>query len=157
MEFLPSHPMGSTWDGGSLSHLSSQGSHLFILLQGRSGEETRRAWAQGHRQHQVSFHLYKDSLTPEHINTLNDRERSWDSRPAPPLRLPSPPLPSGPIFSVPSLSCLSPSVSCLFSLSFLLPLSPLCLVWCLPFLLPLSSPPVPFFLLPQSPQPLYTH
>lgn len=155
MEFLPSHPMGSTWDGGSLSHLSSQGSHLFILLQGRSGEETRRAWAQGHRQHQVSFHLYKDSLTPEHINTLNDRERSWDSRPAPPLRLPSPPLPSGPIFSVPSLSCLSPSVSCLFSLSFLLPLSPLCLVWCLPFLLPLSSPP--FFLLPQSPQPLYTH
>lgn len=137
MEFLPSHPLGSTREGRSPSHLSSQGSHLLLCSRRGVGRETQRAWAQGHQQHQVSFHLYKDSLTPEHVNTLNDRERRWDSRPAPPLRLPSPPLlsPLGPSSSssLPSLSYLSPSVSCLSFLSFLFS----------PSVLPLTYPCAP--------------
>lgn len=138
MGFLPSHPLGSTRDCGSLSHLSSQGSHFLLCSRGGVGRETRRAWVQGHQQHQVSFHLYKDSLTPEHINTLNDRERSWDSRPAPPLRLPSLPLPSGPIFFH-LLSSICPPLSPICTLSpfsFLFP--PLCLVLVSSFSSPLS-------------------
>lgn len=143
---------GQPRDGESRSHLRSQGSYLLFCSRGGVGRETRRAWAQGHQQHQVSCHLYKDSLTPEHINTLNDRERSWDSRPAPPLRLPSPPLPSGPIFFL----------FCAFSLLSALPLrSPSSFP-------PLSSPgvflsfspfslPAPSFLLPQFPQQPYAH
>ena len=57
------------------------------------GQGAWRACARGHHQHRISFHLCKDSLTPEHINILNDSERNWDSRrPAPPFpSCPSPP------------------------------------------------------------------
>lgn len=119
---------GQPRDGGSLSHRRSQGFYLLFCSRGGVGRETRRAWAQGHQQHQVSFHLYKDSLTPEHINTLNDRERSWDSRPAPPLLLPSPPLPSGPIFFLFFAFSLLSVPLCLLSVLPLLSLLPLYLV-----------------------------
>ena len=58
------------------------------------GQGAWRACARGHHQHRISFHLCKDSLTPEHINILNDSERNWDSRqPVPPSPL-APPLPT---------------------------------------------------------------
>lgn len=102
-----------------------------------------RAWAQGHK-HRVSFHLCKDSLTPEHINILNDSERSWDSRrpsPSPPPRLHlSCPLPSR--LTLPS--SFSPD-SCPLSPSHSLSprSSPLSLLHsCLPLSFPLPSSPL---------------
>lgn len=156
MGFLPSHPLGSTPGWREPEPSRTQGSYLLFCSRGGLGRETRRAWAQGHQQHQVSFHLYKDSLTPEHINTVNDRERSWDSRPAPPLRLPSPPLPSGPIFFLFCAFSLLSVPLCLLSVLPLLSLLPLYLVLVSSFS-PFSSPPALSFLLLQSPQQLYTH
>lgn len=55
-------------------------------VSGPGGQGAWRACARGHHQRRISFHLCKDSLTPEHINILNDSERNWDSRrPAPPF------------------------------------------------------------------------
>lgn len=126
-----------------------------IRLWGRGwGGETRRVWAQGHQQRQVSFYLCKDSLTPEPINTLMT-ERRWDSRPAPPPHLPSSPPPLW--AHLPPLPCLLSLLSvplCLLSGPPLL--SPSSSIWVLasffPFLSLLSFGSFSFFLRPQSPQ-----
>ena len=117
----------------------------------------------GRHQHQISFHLCEDSLTPEHINILNDRERSWDSRQ--PMAPSSSPYPSSPhsLFLLsflpyslppPSISLLSPS--CLSVSSFLSSFFLLCLAifpgFSFSFLSifsPLPSPPL--FFLSQDP------
>lgn len=115
----------TAWDGGVWAISALKAPTSYSALGEGVGRETRRAWAQGHQQHQVSFHLYKDSLTPEHINTLMT-ERHRDSRPAPRPRLPSPP---------PPLRAHLPPLLCLLSL--------------------LSVPPLlspPFFLLCLSPR-----
>lgn len=118
----------------------------------------------GHHQHRISFHLCKDSLTPEHINILNDSERSWDCRRPRPLRPPSPP--PSPLLT--HSSFLLPPLFLVGSLCVSFPLMPVSVAWflflCLgisplsffpfsvsspPFLSPSSLP------LPRTPQLLY--
>lgn len=153
---LESRSLGisALYGGLTTPHPSPQASQ--VSAPGRQG--AWRAWAPGHHQHRISFHLCKDWLTPEHINILNDSERNWDSsRSAPPsasLRpLPSlltlPLLSSLPLSPLPAFSltplCLPPS---LFPLSLFWYLSSLlsCLSLCLP---PLPSSPL-LFLSPPS-------
>lgn len=117
------------------------------LCLGRQG--AWRGCARGHHQLRVSFHLCEDSLTPEHINILNDPERSRDSR------RPAPSTPPCPFLSLIFLPCsLAP---CLLSPSLCFP--PFCLLCLglfhllfLSFLLapPLPSPPLPSGLFPSS-------
>lgn len=143
----------TAWDGGVWAISALKAPTSYSALGEGVGRETRRAWAQGHQQHQVSFHLYKDSLTPEHINTLMT-ERHRDSRPAPRPRLPSPPPPpQGPSSSssVPS----QPSVCPPSSFSSLFP--PLSESSCLPFFLPLSSSSALFLSFSVRPHSCCTH
>lgn len=102
-------------------------------VSGPGGQGAWRACAPGHHQRRISFHLCKDSLTPEHINILNDSERNWDSRrPAPPL--PLLPLPSPLTLPPPFCPPLTPLPSFLFHS---------CLSLCLPSC-PHFSPSPPF-------------
>lgn len=108
----------------------------------------------------------EDSLTPEHINILNDGERSWGSRQPWPLRLPSPPLllthssfflfslsprllsPSSSSHSCPSQSPLSfPLLSLSYCLSSLFLFLSLCFL----------SPLLPFSFSPRTSWLLGTH
>lgn len=96
----------------------------------------------GHHRHQISFHLCKDSLTPEHINILNDSERSRTADARPPT-LPSPLpglflLPPHPVSSL-LLSHTGPSLSLSVSLCpAVFPVFLLSLLW------GPASPPLPF-------------
>ena len=115
------------------------------------GQGARRAWARGHHQHRISFHLCKDSLTPEHINILNDSERSWDSR-----QPTAPPTPLSFLLSFPPVSApLSPSSLLPLSLSFPPSSSSVLLPFFFLSFLSASTPPPPFPLpLPLPPSPL---
>lgn len=138
------------------------------LCSGRAGGT--EGVGSGHLQHRVSFHLCKDSLTPEHINILNDSERSWDSRqpqaPLPPSPRPPPPPTHSSflLFFLPPclLSTFLLSHSCLFSL--LSPSSFSVLTFFLSFFSPspfslfsLLSPPLLFSFSPKTPQLLCIH
>lgn len=126
------------------------------LCSGRAGGT--EGVGSGHLQHRVSFHLCKDSLTPEHINILNDSERSWDSRQPqaplpPPLALPPHTHSSFLLFFLPPclLSTFLLSHSCLFLLlsPFLFLRPDIFPLFFFPFSFlsvfsPLSSPPLLF-------------
>lgn len=171
MKGAPSPPLHRPWAGqpqpGALHEgLTIPCPHHLVASQIPSwlwagGQGAWRAWARGHRQHRISFRLCKDSLTPEHINILNDSERSRtaDARAphphSPPSLLPLPPLLPHSLcpLSLLSHACLSPSLfsfplslsCCLSSLSSILApeshlASPPHLSPPLPLLLPLPGP-----------------